>query len=81
MRPDIHPRYERVAFRDRSTGTVFISRSTRIPEETIHVDGEQIPVVHCDVTAASHPFWTGQRRAIDSEGRIERFRRRYGDTR
>ena len=78
MRPEIHPRYEEVAFRDRATGTVVLTRSTRIPEETIEIDGRQVPVIHCDVTADSHPFWTGTARAMDTEGRIERFRRRFG---
>lgn len=77
MRSGLHPRYERVAFRDRSTGDVVISRSTRIPDETIEVEGVAYPVIHCDVTAASHPFWTGTARTLDSEGRVERFRRRY----
>lgn len=77
MQPDIHPRYEPVAFRDVLTGTVYLSRSTRVPAETTEVDGVRYPVISCDVTAASHPFWTGTARSLDSEGRIERFRRRY----
>lgn len=80
MKPGLHPRYEPVAFRDRSTGDVVISRSTRIPEETLEIDGVTYPVIHCDVTAHSHPFWTGTARTLDSEGRIERFRRRYGSS-
>ncbi|MFC7597849.1 50S ribosomal protein L31 [Terrabacter sp. GCM10028922] len=78
MKPGLHPRHEPVPFRDRSAGDVVISRSTRIPEETIEVDGVDYPVVHYDVTASSHPFWTRTARELDSEGRIERFRRSYG---
>lgn len=78
MQPDIHPRYEPVAFRDMLTGTVHLTRSTRIPDERIDVDGVSYPVINCDVTAASHPFWTGTARTLDSEGRVEAFRRRYG---
>lgn len=77
MKSHIHPRYEPVAFRDRSTGDVFITRSTRIPSETIEVDGCTYPVINVDISSASHPFWTGRQRELDSEGRIEAFRRRY----
>lgn len=76
MKAGVHPRYEPMAFRDRSTGTVLITRSTRIPEEMIEVDGVRYPVIH--VTAASHPFWTGTARTLDTEGRIQAFHRRYG---
>jgi large subunit ribosomal protein L31 len=78
VKPDIHPRYEPVAFRDRSTGKIFITRSTRIPDQTIELNGRTYPVADVDVTSDSHPFWTGRKRALDSEGRIEAFHRRYG---
>lgn len=78
MRPNIHPETRPVAFRDRQTGTVFVLSSTCNPSETLDVDGTAYPVVHCDVTADSHPFWTGTARVLDSEGRVEAYRRRYG---
>jgi large subunit ribosomal protein L31 len=78
VKSNIHPTYQPVAFRDRSTGDVFVTRSTRIPEETIDVDGRTYPVINVDISSASHPFWTGKQRELDSEGRIEAFRRRYG---
>lgn len=80
MRKGIHPRYETVAFRDTSTGDVFLTRSTRVPEATIEVDGATYPVIDVEISSASHPFWTGTARTLDTEGRVERFRRRYART-
>ncbi|CAB4754003.1 unannotated protein [freshwater metagenome] len=82
MKKDIHPEYGPVAFRDRSTGRLFLTRSTlasrRGGEQTV-VDGVAYPVVDVDVSSDSHPFWTGTARTLDSEGRVEKFQRRYGN--
>lgn len=80
MRDGIHPSYEPVVFRDRSTGELFLTRSTRTSERTVELDGATYPVVDVDVSSSSHPFWTGRSRTLDSEGRVDRFRRRYGST-
>lgn len=77
MKPDIHPDYHKVLFVDSATGEEWVSRSTLTSQETREVDGEQLPVVKLEISAASHPFWTGQAREVDSEGRVERFRKRY----
>jgi large subunit ribosomal protein L31 len=42
------------------------------------IDGEQVPVIHLDISSHSHPFWTGTMRELDHDGKIDRFRRRYG---
>lgn len=78
MKPDIHPDYHKVLFVDSATGEQWVSRSTLKSEETREVDGEQLPVIKLEISAASHPFWTGQAREVDSEGRVDRFRKRYG---
>lgn len=81
MKLDIHPAYGPVAFRDRSTGRLFLTRSTLAStalDNTVEIDGDSYPVVDVDVTSDSHPFWTGTTRTLDSEGRVERFQRRYG---
>ena len=78
MKKGIHPAYRPVAFRDRSAGLVFVSSSTLTSAETVEVDGTTYPVVDVDVSTASHPFWTGKGRVLDTEGRVEKFRRRYG---
>lgn len=81
MKPGIHPDYGPVAFRDRATGDLVLTRSTlavRPAAETVDVDGRTYPVVDVDVSVHSHPFWTGKGRVLDSEGRVEAFERRYG---
>ncbi len=78
MKSDIHPDYHKVLFVDSATGEQWVSRSTLTSEETREVDGEQLPVIKLEISAASHPFWTGQAREVDSEGRVDRFRKRYG---
>jgi large subunit ribosomal protein L31 len=79
MKKGIHPAYAPVAFRDRSGDLVFVSSSTLTGSgETIEVDGTTYPVVDVDVSTASHPFWTGKGRVLDTEGRVEKFHRRYG---
>lgn len=78
MQQGIHPDYHPVVFRDNSAGFAFLTRSTVTSEETVEwEDGNRYPVVNVDISAASHPFWTGQSRVVDSEGRVEKFRRRY----
>jgi len=74
-----HP-YRDVVFRDKSAGLTFRTRSTAPATETIDFDGETLPLIDVQVSSASHPFWTGRSRVLDSEGRVERFRRRYGRT-
>jgi large subunit ribosomal protein L31 len=81
MKPGIHPAYHPVVFRDRSAGFAFLTRSTATSDRTVEwEDGHTYPVVDVEVSSASHPFYTGTARVVDSAGRIERFRRRYGDT-
>ena len=81
MQQGIHPDYGPVAFRDRSTGRITLTRSTLVSREAatmIDVNGRSYPVVDVDISDDSHPFWTGTARTLDSEGRVEKFQRRYG---
>ena len=78
VKADVHPDYHKVLFVDSATGTEWMSRSTMTSKETREVDGEEVPVVKLEISAASHPFWTGQLRELDSDGKIDRFRKRYG---
>ena len=78
MKKDIHPAYHKVLFVDTATGDEWITRSTLSSGETREVDGEQVPVVRLEISSYSHPFWTGQLRELDSDGKIDRFRRRFG---
>ncbi|MEW9533972.1 type B 50S ribosomal protein L31 [Microbispora sp. NPDC049125] len=78
MKKDIHPRYRPVVFRDPSADFAFLTRSTATSGKTIEwEDGAVYPVVDVDVSSASHPFYTGRGRVLDTAGRVERFRQRY----
>ncbi|TQK29137.1 type B 50S ribosomal protein L31 [Arthrobacter sp. SLBN-53] len=78
MKPDIHPAYHPVVFQDAGTGKQFLIRSTITSDRTIDYQGATYPLVVVDVTADSHPFWTGTNRHLDTAGQVEKFRRRYG---
>ena len=78
MKPDIHPDYHDVIFVDSATGTEWTTRSTVTSSETRDVDGVEVPVIRLEISAVSHPFWTGTQRELDADGKIDRFRKRYG---
>lgn len=79
MRKGIHPPYHPVVFRDSATGDEFLTRSTATSNVTVTwADGRTYPLITVDVTSASHPFWTGEQRVVDTAGQVEKFRRRYG---
>ena len=81
MKPGIHPDYHLVVFRDRSADFAFLTRSTATSDRTIEwEDGKTYPVVDVEISSASHPFYTGNQRVVDTAGRVERFRRRYGES-
>jgi large subunit ribosomal protein L31 len=78
MKKNIHPAYGYVVFRDRSADYQFLTRSTATSDKTITwTDGNTYPVVDVDISAGSHPFWTGRTRPLDTAGRVERFRAKY----
>ena len=76
MKPDIHPEYHPVIFVDDEHE--MITRSTMTSKETRDVDGVEHFVVRVDISSFSHPFYTGTQKIVDTEGRVERFRKRYG---
>ncbi|MCL6301048.1 type B 50S ribosomal protein L31 [Streptomyces kronopolitis] len=79
MQTGIHPAYGPVVFRDRAAGHAFLTRSTMTSEQTVEwEDGRTYPVVDVEISSASHPFYTGAARVLDTAGRVERFERRYG---
>ena len=81
MKQAIHPDYHPVVFRDRAANLAFLTRSTAASERTITwQDGRTYPVIYVETSSASHPFYTGQARVLDPAGRVEQFRRRYGNT-
>ncbi|MCX5254974.1 type B 50S ribosomal protein L31 [Streptomyces canus] len=81
MRSGIHPVSRPVVFRDRAAGFQLLTRSTLDTQRTVEwEDGTTYPVVDVDISSASHPFYTGTSRVVDTAGRVERFERRYGRT-
>ena len=80
MKADTHPEYHNVIFVDVSTKDEIVTRSTMTSEETRDIDGVQHYVISCDITAFTHPFFTGKQKLMDTEGRIDRFRKKYGKT-
>jgi len=79
MQKGIHPdNYRPVAFKDMSNDVTFISRSTINTKETIEIDGVEYPLVKLEITSASHPFFTGKHKLVDTAGRVDKFLSRYG---
>ncbi|MFO7781341.1 MAG: type B 50S ribosomal protein L31, partial [Spirochaetia bacterium] len=64
--------------RDTASGTLFMARSTAKTSQTIkYEDGNEYPVFDIEISSASHPFFTGKQKLVDTTGRVERFKRRY----
>lgn len=79
MKNGIHPDYHPVVFRDIVAGMSFLTRSTVTSDRRIEwEDGNTYPLVDVDISSASHPFYTGKAKVIDTAGRVEKFNRRYG---
>jgi large subunit ribosomal protein L31 len=78
MKKDIHPTsYRPVVFQDLNNGFSFLTRSTVATDDTIkYEDGKEYPLVKVHISSASHPFFTGEERTVDIEGRIDKFKKR-----
>lgn len=76
MKPDIHPVCHPVVFIDDEFEV--ISKSTMTSGETREIDGVEHYIIKVDISAFSHPFYTGKEKVMDTEGRVERFKKRYG---
>jgi large subunit ribosomal protein L31 len=78
VKKDTHPPYHPVVFQDASADFAFLTRSTLTSDETIvWADGATYPLIKIEISSASHPFYTGQMKIVDTAGRVERFNRRY----
>lgn len=77
MKKGIHPEnYRPVLFHDNSSGVDFIIGSTIATSETKKHDGKEYPFVAVEISSASHPFYTGNDKVIDTAGRVEKFKAR-----
>ena len=78
MKSNIHPNYRPVVFKDKQADFAILTKSTIHTKETIKwEDGNEYPVYYVDISSASHPFYTGKQKIVDSGGRVDKFRRRY----
>lgn len=81
MKKELHPKYEPVVFVDMTTGARFVTRSTKTSDRKEVIDGVEHSVISMGITSDSHPFFTGQKQFVDTEGRIDKFQKRFGAVR
>ncbi len=77
MKKEIHPEYKEVVFLDTGTGDKFLCRSSAIAKDTIEFEGATYPCFKVSITSKSHPFYTGEQGIVDTEGRVDKFKKRY----
>ena len=78
MKKDIHPNYNFVIFKDIGADFAFLTRSAKTSEKMMTwTDGKEYPVIEVEISSATHPFFTGKQRLVDTAGRIEKFKRKY----
>jgi large subunit ribosomal protein L31 len=78
MKADIHPEYRDVVFQDVTSDFKILTRSTLSSKEKVKwEDGNEYPLIKVEVSSASHPFYTGQNKLMDTSGRVDKFRKRY----
>jgi large subunit ribosomal protein L31 len=79
MKPGIHPEYREIVFLDVSNNFSFKTRSTMATKETIKwEDGNEYPLAKIETSSESHPFYTGTQKIMDTAGRVEKFRQKFG---
>ena len=78
MKDGILPNYREVLFQDMSCDFKFVTRSTIQTRETANFEGKDYPLVKIEVSSESHPFYTGQHKIVDTAGRVDKFRKKFG---
>ncbi len=77
MKKGVHPdNYRPVVFQDSNDNSTIITRSTVTTDEVITIDGVEYPLVKIHISSSSHPFFTGEERIVDVEGRVDKFKAR-----
>lgn len=80
MKKDIHPEYREVLFHDTSVDEYFLVSSTLNTDQTKEwTDGKTYPYCVLDISSASHPFYTGKQKFVNEGGRVDKFKKRFGD--
>ena len=78
MKEGIHPNYREVVFEDISCDFKILTRSTIKTDQTIEYNGKTYPYFKLDISSGSHPFYTGKTKVLDTEGRIDKFKKKFG---
>ena len=79
MRKEIHPEYREVLFHDTSVDEYFLIRSTLDTDQTKEWEGNTYPYCVLDISSASHPFYTGKQKFVNEGGRVDKFKKRFGN--
>lgn len=79
MRKEIHPEYREVLFHDTSVDEYFPIRSTLNTDQTKEYEGKTYPYCVLDISSASHPFYTGKQKFVNEGGRVDKFKKRFGN--
>ena len=79
MRKDIHPEYREVLFHDTSIDMYFVVPSSLETDQTKEWEGKTYPYFQLEVSSSSHPFYTGKQNLVDTAGRVDKFRKRFGN--
>lgn len=77
MKKDTHPKYQQVLFVDSSNGFTLLCGSTVQTKHMETYEGKEYPAVHVSISAASHPFFVGGKQFVDTEGRVDKFTKKY----
>jgi large subunit ribosomal protein L31 len=77
MKTEGHPKLNNVCFLDVGTGRRFLTRSTMKSGRTEKIEGEDYFIVVRDITMDSHPAYTGEKRLVDTAGRVEKFTSKF----
>jgi large subunit ribosomal protein L31 len=79
MKKDIHPAYRKVIFKDINTDfSILVGSTIKTSDMATWTDGKEYPIYKAEISSSSHPFYTGNQKIMDTEGRVERFMKRFG---
>lgn len=77
MKKQGHPEYQQVLFVDTATGFKFVCGSTIKSDKHEEYEGKKLPVITLSISSSSHPYFVGGKQFVDTEGRVEKFKKRY----
>ncbi len=78
MKDGIHPEYREIVVHDVSCDLKFITKSTIQTKDKITFEGKEYPLLKVEISSESHPFYTGKQKIVDTAGRVEKFRKKFG---